>query len=200
MRTVDPVKHEAKRRHILAAAAHCFSRKGFERTTTAEICRTAGISSGSLFHYFPNKKAIFRAIFEQDARDNEARIAEVRDSADPVAAVLELVEHMTRPLLDDPGAAGLVNEVIAQAPRDPELAEQLGRNDFQVRQGLVELLERAVADGRIDAELDLWQTTGWISALVDSVYARLSMEPDLDPHRELATVKLILTRFLRVEP
>src|SRR5205809_981427 len=68
MRKTDPAKHRARRRHIVHTAAQLFATKGFERTTTAEICKAAGMSSGNLFHYFPNKRAIFHAIFD-DADD-----------------------------------------------------------------------------------------------------------------------------------
>ena len=35
------------------------SQKGFYGTSTRSICRKAGISSGLLFHYFPNKERIY---------------------------------------------------------------------------------------------------------------------------------------------
>ena len=74
MRTVDPAKHAAKRASIVDAAAGCFAEKGFERTTTADICQAAGISSGSLFHYFPTKRTIFTAIFTDDAVETAGRL------------------------------------------------------------------------------------------------------------------------------
>ncbi|MGH3785621.1 MAG: TetR/AcrR family transcriptional regulator, partial [Pseudonocardiaceae bacterium] len=36
MRTVDPVKHRAKRQHIVNAAAELFATQGFDGTTTSE--------------------------------------------------------------------------------------------------------------------------------------------------------------------
>lgn len=51
-------KQQRKRRQILDAAMHCFIEKGFHSTSTAEICKAAGMSPGNLFHYYPNKYAI----------------------------------------------------------------------------------------------------------------------------------------------
>ncbi|MCP3803950.1 TetR/AcrR family transcriptional regulator [Allokutzneria sp. A3M-2-11 16] len=196
-RTVDPAKHEAKRLLILDAAAECFARKGFERTTTAEICARAGISSGSLFHYFPSKRAIFVAIFELDGRLHADLLDRAGRAEDPVAGLLQVVDGLVRPL-SDPSAPGLVTEVAAQAGRDPELAEVLVRNEIRLREGLAGLLRRAAGLGRIDTGLDPDRAAGWIAALVDAAFARVSVERDLEPDAEREMLRLILTRFLHI--
>lgn len=43
---------------ILDAAMRLFSEQGYETTTTNKIAELAGVSIGSLYHYFPNKNAI----------------------------------------------------------------------------------------------------------------------------------------------
>jgi len=54
---VVPRKPSTDRRaEILAAAGRVFARKGFERSTTAEIAREAGVAEGTIFRYFPTKK------------------------------------------------------------------------------------------------------------------------------------------------
>src|SRR5687768_13873857 len=42
---------------ILAAAARCFARSGFE-TTTAEIAKELGVPKSIIYHYFDNKTAL----------------------------------------------------------------------------------------------------------------------------------------------
>lgn len=59
--TVMRVTAEAKestRRKILDAAQGLFQTTGFEATTTRDIAKAAGIATGTLFNYFPTKKAI----------------------------------------------------------------------------------------------------------------------------------------------
>ena len=77
MRTVDPEKHHARRTHIIESALVLFARKGFADTTTSDICHAAGISTGSLFHYFPSKQAVFYGIWELD-RTNGTRFSRRR--------------------------------------------------------------------------------------------------------------------------
>ncbi|MFK0243146.1 TetR/AcrR family transcriptional regulator [Amycolatopsis azurea] len=196
MRTVDPAKHEAKRRAILDAAAWCFSEKGFEKTTTAEICRTAGISTGSLFHYFPNKRAVFVGIFEQDGDETAALIAAADEIEDPWEAILHVLFSVSEQLLN-PMAARLVLEVAAQCARDAELAELVQGNDRALRDALIGLVKRAVEAGRIDPGLDPKTAASWLVAMIDAPLSRVILEPDLDPAAELAVMKVLISRFLR---
>ncbi|WP_410660176.1 TetR/AcrR family transcriptional regulator [Amycolatopsis sp. lyj-112] len=196
MRTVDPAKHEAKRRGILDAATMCFAEKGFEKTTTAEICRAAGISTGTLFHYFPNKRAVFVGIFEQDGDETAALIAAAAEIEDPWEAILHVIAHVSEQLLQ-PVAARLVLEVAAQCARDAELAGLVQGNDRALRDALVGLVTTAVEAGRIDPGLEPETVASWLVALVDAPLSRVILDPDLDTAAELAVMKVVLTRFLR---
>ena len=48
-----------KQEKILSAAISEFADKGFDKASTNEIVKEAGISKGILFHYFKNKKNLF---------------------------------------------------------------------------------------------------------------------------------------------
>ena len=49
---------------ILEAARTLFANQGYSATSTREIASAAGIRQPTLFHYFPSKKAIFKAIID----------------------------------------------------------------------------------------------------------------------------------------
>ncbi|MFT5872549.1 MAG: TetR/AcrR family transcriptional regulator [Clostridium sp.] len=53
-----------KQERILEAAIREFADKGFEKASTNEIVKEAGISKGILFHYFKNKKNLFLFTFD----------------------------------------------------------------------------------------------------------------------------------------
>ncbi|MBE1499784.1 AcrR family transcriptional regulator [Amycolatopsis lexingtonensis] len=199
MRTVDPAKHAAKRRAIVDAAAGCFAEKGFERTTTADICRAAGISSGSLFHYFPSKRAVFTAIFTDDAVETAERLEVAASADDPWTALLDVVAELAGQLAH-PAVGRLVLEAAAQAARDDEFAELIHRNDSALRDGLAVLVDRAVDAGLIDPGLPSHAAAGWVAGLLDAVISRASLDPDLDLAAEQAILRTILIRFLRPVP
>jgi AcrR family transcriptional regulator len=196
MRTVDPAKHAAKRRAIVDAAAGCFAEKGFERTTTADICRAAGISSGSLFHYFPNKRAMFTAIFTDDAVETGERLAAAAAADDPLAALLDVVAELAGQVAH-PAVVRLVLEAAAQAARDDEFAQLIQRNDGATRDGLAVLVERAADAGLIDPGVSPRAAAGWLLGLIDAMISRASLDPDLDLPAEQAILRTILIRFLR---
>jgi AcrR family transcriptional regulator len=58
------VEPEEQRATILAAAAACFSRKGYHRTTMDEIVAESGLSKGTLYWYFESKQDLFLEMFE----------------------------------------------------------------------------------------------------------------------------------------
>jgi TetR/AcrR family transcriptional regulator len=53
-----------KQEKILEAAIREFADKGFEKASTNEIVREAGISKGILFHYFKSKKTLFLFVYD----------------------------------------------------------------------------------------------------------------------------------------
>lgn len=57
-------KSERSRRAVLDAALHLFSR-GFGATTMREIATRAEVSTGAVYHHFPDKEAVFRALLEE---------------------------------------------------------------------------------------------------------------------------------------
>ena len=59
-------RHAPRRRQILDAAARVFAALGYDAATTAAICREAGVGSGTLFHYFPDKHSLFAELLEDD--------------------------------------------------------------------------------------------------------------------------------------
>lgn len=113
-------KQQRKRRQILDAAMHCFIEKGFHSTSTAEICKAAGMSPGNLFHYYPTKYAIIEAIAELDEDDHKA-ILSIGDAPGHTADIIEKMITALIMLYSEPGYTRLSLEIITEASRNPEL-------------------------------------------------------------------------------
>src|ERR1700753_3838993 len=52
---------EQTRRRIITAAMRCVAEDGYSQATIREIARAADMTSGSLYHYFPNKSELLNA-------------------------------------------------------------------------------------------------------------------------------------------
>jgi AcrR family transcriptional regulator len=58
-------KSVRSRRAVLDAALHLFSHLGYRGTTVREIAERAGLSTGNVYHHFPDKEAIFRELIDE---------------------------------------------------------------------------------------------------------------------------------------
>jgi AcrR family transcriptional regulator len=67
---------EATREALITAARRLFVAQGFHQTGTEEIVAAAGVGTrGALYHHFPDKRALFRAVFERVESDLVASAA-----------------------------------------------------------------------------------------------------------------------------
>jgi len=66
MSETKPTKGKAAtQERILAAATQLFIDRGYERSTTAEIARVAGVSRATVFWHFGDKRGLFREAFSR---------------------------------------------------------------------------------------------------------------------------------------
>jgi AcrR family transcriptional regulator len=63
------VDHDARRRELLGDCLHLFAARGYNGLSMRELARQLGVSTGTLYHYFPSKDAIFASMFQQLAAD-----------------------------------------------------------------------------------------------------------------------------------
>jgi AcrR family transcriptional regulator len=58
-------RSERSQSQILEAALELFSHQGYRGTTVREIAAAAGLSTGSVYHHFPDKESIFRTLLDR---------------------------------------------------------------------------------------------------------------------------------------
>jgi AcrR family transcriptional regulator len=113
---------------VLDAVVQILKRDGFAAVTTNRVAEIAGVSIGSLYQYFPDKRAIFIALHERHVEAID-RLVEAK-----------LLEHAASPL--DTLLRAMVEAMVEAHERDPELYELLhtevphraeGTRDFAVR-------------------------------------------------------------------
>ena len=91
---------------LLQAAAALFKEKGYERTTVRDLGKAVGIQSGSLFHHYPNKEAILRAVMEETIILNtELMKASLAQANKPEDKILALIRCELESVLGETGAA-----------------------------------------------------------------------------------------------
>ena len=50
---------------MLEAALQLFSTRGYRATSVRDIAALAGLSTGNVYHHFPDKETIFRTLLDQ---------------------------------------------------------------------------------------------------------------------------------------
>jgi AcrR family transcriptional regulator len=58
-------RSERSRRHVLDAALQLFSHRGYRATTVRDIAEEAKVSTGNVYHHFPDKESIFRTLLDE---------------------------------------------------------------------------------------------------------------------------------------
>ena len=74
--TAAQSKGERTRAHVLDTALDLFRRRGFERTTMRDIARSAGLSLGAAYHYFPSKDDLVHAYYQWMQEEHERLVRE----------------------------------------------------------------------------------------------------------------------------
>lgn len=151
------------RERLLAAARRLFVEAGYAATSTPGIVEAAAVTRGALYHHFPDKAALFRAVVEREAALVAARVEAADDEA---AGPLERLRNGARVYLEAMTEAGRARLLLVEAAAvlGPEAwrAIDRGASERPLRAGLVE----AMAVGALQS-LPLEATTSLLSALFE---------------------------------
>lgn len=148
-----------RRQQILSAALRCFALQGFHATSMADVIRESGLSAGSVYRYFPSKRALIKAGAEDIFAVARDALAEVLNAPEPSSPAVALKHLLTRlmSVADNEGVDRTRVGVVAwgEALRDPELLDDLRGLYLRIRQDFVAVLERWRTAGHLPADADV---------------------------------------------
>lgn len=148
----------ATRKNILDAATLCFAELGYAAASNREIAQRAGVTSGSLYHYFDSKAALYRAAL-QDANTllisaylEAAREIPEASSVDQLCLGLERAFAVAR---DRPGMMSFASASALEIQRHKDL-DWLAREDAEAFPMFFRnLLKRARKRGELGPNVNL---------------------------------------------
>ncbi len=59
------VDHVSYRKHLLAQCFDLFAERGYSALTMRQVAEALNVSTGTLYHYFPTKEALFQQLVEE---------------------------------------------------------------------------------------------------------------------------------------
>lgn len=109
---------------ILNGALTVFHKRGFAATRMDDVAQAAGISKGTIYLYFKNKKALLEALIERGMKPVAARLKAMADAAPQgdIAPILQAMMSFTAASLTNPQTSAVPLIIIKEARQFPELA------------------------------------------------------------------------------
>src|SRR4051812_35239186 len=89
------MRSEARQRQILSCAKRVFAERGFHAANVSHICEAAGIGRGTLYQYFPNKRAVLTEILRETLDRAKALMEKQEREAPPVLVPPEKISKQT---------------------------------------------------------------------------------------------------------
>ena len=132
-------RNRVRRDQILSAAAKLFGENGFHGSSMAELAKRAGMSVGHIYHYFENKDAIIEALVDREIEELPFMLDEVYSGDDVLTTLMDRLNTTVDRHLDR-DRAPLRLEILAEAARNPRIAEKLHTADAVSRHHLAQLV------------------------------------------------------------
>ncbi len=197
---------DTRRAEILDAAVLAFGRKGYRRATLADVAEQAGVSPGTVSHYFGAKASLFEQVIAERLMPYvEAEEASLASHRGPMR---ELLAQLLRRLWErawEPGFLELMRGVKVESGEFPEsgrvLCEQLSE---RWRRIFGHILESGMTDGefrRMDVDVAARAISYALVGTAEKVSAFGTFDPRM-PEREAmwTAVRDMVERFVLVDP
>lgn len=178
------VDHDERRRALARAAGDAIATSGLDDVKLADIARAAGVTTGALAHYFPDKDAVLAAALEDVGGRLHTRIEAkgARLRIDDIAAVLPL----------DAASRKDWRIWLAYWGRAP-----FSENLRAIHQQFYLDFETALAAGFAGPPKTARLHAAAIIAAVDGVGTRATLEPEAwPPERQRAVLSALISPLL----
>lgn len=182
---------------LLEAAESEFSSRGYDATQTPDVAAKAGVSVGTFYRYFADKKEIFLEVLKRDlARGRDEVLAGLHPERFVGAARRETIEQALRVLIENsvstPGAS-LQPVYLEMSLRDPDVASLREAFEQTAFERVAELIAAVCSRRHVpDPEATAWVI---VTATLQCA-SRISSRTELDPERALAALTEMTYRAL----
>jgi AcrR family transcriptional regulator len=167
---------DARRSQILDGARRAFAQHGYDGATVARLEEETGLSRGAIFHYFPDKQAIFVAL----AWEMNIRLGNV------------LVEHGIEDAIrevanESPEWLAVVIEAESKLRHDAEFVRRMDEKAAEPSR-IKEWFEHEQAAGRLRSDIPAVELGRFASSVINGIALRVAAG---DPFDVEAVVQLL---------
>jgi AcrR family transcriptional regulator len=178
------VDHDQYRKELLGKSFHLFAQHGYSAITMRQLAEGLGVSTGTLYHYFPSKQAIFEQMIlervENSIRTFDANLAHLPNFKAKLIAVFQYFDHEEKEATDElllyvefhqhQQREGQTNNIIQQIYQriSQEATHLLGIRDETLLQFLFSIIDGLLLAHIYGATIDWMAQAELISTMVES--------------------------------
>lgn len=167
-------RKDARPEEIIKAALEVFADRGFAATKLEDVARRAGVTKGTIYLYFENKEALFKALIRQTIVPVIAQGEEIAQAF--TGSARDLFERLVREywrLVGETSLSSIPRLMIAEAGNFPQLARFYYQEVITRGHRLMEgVLERGIKAGEFKKVNLAVATKLAMSPLLHAVVAR----------------------------
>ncbi|MCC5574742.1 TetR/AcrR family transcriptional regulator [Microtetraspora sp. AC03309] len=163
------LRTDGQRGRILASVIELVSEMGYERVRLRDVAKHAGVSIGTLQHYYETRDGLMLAAFSHHTGKIVQGLEEIASRhAEPWDRIRGLVEYITQP-------RGFRNrcltfmEIAAASARDKELRRLFGIQYDGWRAPMKAAIEEGLASGAFRLSSDIDETVDLILTQIDGL-------------------------------
>ncbi|WP_431233823.1 TetR/AcrR family transcriptional regulator [Mycolicibacterium psychrotolerans] len=185
---------EETRQRILEATMRCVAAVGYSRTTIREIAREANMTSGSLYHYFPNKAELVKATFDEVATIAVPRLEQAaEDNAATLDKLMAVLDESVRVMQDYPLAVAFDRAIRAESPQHLHLAENSDIRFVALRNLIRDILSQGAREKVLGRGVDVESAANAVYMIFRGLneYAASTPPPE-EYHATVAALKQLL--------
>ncbi|HEV8192837.1 MAG TPA: TetR family transcriptional regulator C-terminal domain-containing protein [Ktedonobacterales bacterium] len=178
------IREAERRAQVLRAARQCIVAVGYERVTMRDIAETAGVSTGTVVHYFRDKESVLEAALLDKITDTGIAFRAALAGAQSAWERLERLVEASVPAADEVRDEWrLWLTFWGEATRNERLRAVSERQHQRWTRFLARILRDGVAAGEF-APLNPEATATQIAALIDGLAVQATLgNPALPPAR-----------------
>ncbi len=144
------------REKLLESATHLFFEEGYDATSVNDICKHAGVSKGSFYHYFETKQVLFLTLMENwSSKVMQSILSQpIPTKSDLKEVLVELPGQFNFAFAAIPRGFPILVDFWRQAMGDPAIWK-LAVEPYRYFTGFfMRLVETGKADGSIRKDVD----------------------------------------------
>jgi len=152
-RTNSSAKYEARRAHIIRAAAKVFREKGFRGVRIEDVAKAAGTDRASVYYYASNKVELFKEVVRDACLENTVHAEEIRDgTGTPTEKLRRIMVDLMVSYSNNPYLLVFIQEDASKLPGN-SLTRELAPLYRRFEDAFVSVIQAGIDEGTFRSDI-----------------------------------------------